>query len=244
MSLRILLNGAKGRMGRAIAEATPKMGAQISAAIDVGDSAEAVIGGCDVVIDFSFHAATLPLARICAAHGRPLVIGTTGHDDAERAAIVALADRVPIVWAGNYSLGVNLLNYLVGKAARALPDDFNPEIIEMHHNLKKDAPSGTAERLVEVIREARGLSREQERHGRHGLVGERPSAEIGIHAIRGGDIVGDHTVIFAGQGERLEFRHIATDRRIFAQGAVRAAQWLAGRKPGLFNMEDVLGLRD
>ena len=244
MSLRILLNGAKGRMGRAIAEATPKMGAQIAAAIDIGDSAEAVIGGCDVVIDFSFHAVTLPLARICAAHGRPLVIGTTGHDAAERAAIVALADRIPIVWAGNYSLGVNLLNYLVGKAARALPDDFNPEIIEMHHNLKKDAPSGTAERLVEVIREARGLTREQERHGRHGLVGERPAAEIGIHAIRGGDIVGDHTVIFAGQGERLEFRHIATDRRIFAQGAVRAALWLEGRKPGLFNMEDVLGLHD
>ncbi len=242
MSLRVLLVGARGRMGQAIIAAAPAAGAVIAAACDQGDTPADHLANCDVVIDFSFQAATAPLAVLCANAGKPLVIGTTGHSDADRATIRAQAATIPIVWAGNYSVGVNLLNALTRLAASVLGDSYDPEVVELHHRLKKDSPSGTAERLVDVIREVRGLTREQEKHGRQGLVGERPTAEIGVHAVRGGDIVGEHTVYFCGLGERVELTHRATDRRIFAQGALRAAVWVVGRKPQVYGMEEVLGL--
>lgn len=243
MPLKILLNGAQGRMGVAIQAVAAESNAVIAAAVDLGEDAEAHIDACDAVIDFSFHTATLPLIEIAARHGKPVVIGTTGHDEEERKAITAYAGQLPIVWAGNYSVGVNLLFYLTGKAATILGAQYHPEVTEMHHRHKKDAPSGTAERLVEVILGARGLTPDQVQHGRQGITGERPDAEVGVHALRGGDVVGEHTVYFAGPGERIELTHRATDRKIFAQGAIRAAHWVLGKKPGLYNMEDVLGLR-
>lgn len=241
--LRILLNGSMGRMGRAIAAAAPGQNAVIAAGLDAGDDAAAHIDACDAVIDFSHHTATLPLARLCAARGKPLVIGTTGHNAEERAAITAAVRDLPVVWAGNYSVGVNVLNYLVRLATEKLDEAYDIELVEMHHHHKKDAPSGTAEKLLEILKHGRGYGDEALKHGRSGIVGARPKREIGVHALRGGDVIGDHTVIFAGDGERVELTHKASDRAIFATGSVRAAHWAAKQKPGLYGMEDVLGLR-
>jgi len=240
--LRILLNGAKGRMGQAIAAAAQSAGATV-VGIDQGDDAASHIAACDVVIDFSFHAATPALAALAARHGKALVIGTTGHTDAEKAAIRQAASGIPVVWAGNYSIGVNLLNALVRRAASVLSAGWDIELTEMHHRLKKDAPSGTAERLLEILREERKVAADQLRHGRSGLVGERTPTEIGVHALRGGDVVGDHTVLFATDGERLELTHKASSRTIFAQGALRAAAWVVGKPAKVYGMDDVLGLR-
>ncbi len=242
--VKVLLNGSKGRMGQAIQAIAASEEVEVVAAVDAGDALDGALEACEVVIDFSFHEATLPLAQKAAEHGKPLVIGTTGHSAEEKEAIAALTGQIPMVWAGNFSTGVNLLFYLVGKAAKILARDYHPEIIEMHHRHKIDAPSGTAEHLLEIVREARGLTPEQTRHGREGVVGARPDDEIGMHALRGGDVVGDHTVMFAGPGERIELTHKASDRRIFAQGALRAAHWVLGKPPGLYRIEDVLGLRD
>lgn len=243
-SLRVLINGARGRMGQAVIESAAKGPYEIVAQVDAGDDLAAVIHACDVVVDFSLAAATLATARLAAAHGRCLVIGTTGHDEAEKAAISEAAERVPTVWAGNFSVGVNLLFYLTQKAAAVLSEDYNPEVVEMHHRMKRDAPSGTAERLLEILLQARRLRRDQVVHGRQGLVGERPEAEIGMHALRGGDVVGDHTVMFAGSGERLELTHKASNRSVFADGALRAAAWVVNQRPGIYDMQDVLGLKD
>lgn len=240
---KILLNGANGRMGRKIAECAPESGCEIVAECDIGCNPANFISKADCAVDFSFRDATPAMARLCAETGTPLVIGTTGHTAEQRAEILGCAEKTAIVWAGNYSVGVNLLNYLVGVAAKVLPAAYDIEIVEMHHRFKKDAPSGTAEKLLEVARNARGLSEGEVVYGRHGLVGERPEREIGVHALRGGSVVGDHTVIFAGDGERLELVHKAADRKIFALGALRAAKWLAGKPAGLYGMEDVLGLR-
>ncbi|MGA2018189.1 MAG: 4-hydroxy-tetrahydrodipicolinate reductase, partial [Opitutaceae bacterium] len=180
--------------------------------------------------------------ELAAAQGRPVVIGTTGHSPTEREALLKLAARVPCVWSGNFSVGVNLLYALTRRAARALGDDFDAEVIEMHHRMKVDAPSGTASRLLEIILEERKLDRAAIRHGREGITGERARAEVGVHSLRGGDVVGDHTVIFAGSGERIELVHRASDRAVFARGALRAAQWVAARPPGVYDMQDVLGL--
>ena len=240
--LRILLNGSKGRMGQAIAAAAKAAGAEV-VGIDQGDDAAAHIAGCDVVVDFSFHAATPALAALAARHGKALVIGTTGHSEAEKASIRASVAKIPVVWAGNYSIGVNLLNALVRRAASVLGTGWDIELTEMHHRLKKDAPSGTAERLLEILREERKVAADQLRHGRSGLVGERTPTEIGVHALRGGDVVGDHTVLFATDGERLELTHKASSRTIFAQGALRAAGWVAGKPAKIYGMDDVLGLR-
>lgn len=231
-------------MGQAIIAAAERQAAVIAHTLDVGDDAAACIRDCDAVIDFSFHSATLPLIKLAAEAGKPVVIGTTGHSEEEKEAIRNACKDIPVVWAGNYSVGVNLLNYLTGKAAKVLGNDYNPEVIEFHHRMKKDAPSGTADRLVEIVREARDLTREQEAHGRKGIVGERPTDEIGVHAVRGGDIVGEHTVYFIGMGERIELTHKATDRRIFAEGAVRAAQWIVGKPANIYDMQDVLELKD
>ncbi|MEM8549548.1 MAG: 4-hydroxy-tetrahydrodipicolinate reductase [Verrucomicrobiota bacterium] len=242
--VKVLLNGSKGRMGQAIQAIAASEEIEIVTAADLGDDISAGLEACEVVVDFSFHAATLPLAELAAEAGKPLVIGTTGHTASEKEAIAALSGRVPMVWAGNFSVGVNLLFYLVGKAAHILGRDYHPELIEMHHRHKVDAPSGTAEHLLSILREARNLTTDQTKHGRSGMTGERPDDEIGMHALRGGDVVGDHTVMFAGPGERIELTHRASDRRIFAQGALRAAHWVLGKPPGLYRVEDVLGLRD
>lgn len=243
MALNILINGARGRMGQAVAGAAKEMGVTVSGAVDVGDDVAAGLAGCDVVIDFSSHAATRSLLELAVSRGKPVVLGTTGHAAAEKKELLALAARVPCVWAGNFSVGVNLLFALTRRASAVLGADYDAEVIEMHHRFKKDAPSGTAARLLEIILEERKLGAEALRHGRAGITGERTATEVGIHALRGGDVVGDHTVMFAALGERLELTHKASDRGIFARGALRAAGWIVGQAPGVYDMQDVLGLR-
>ena len=243
MALKILLNGSKGRMGQTIAGLAGELGATITAATDAGDDPGKHIAGCDVIIDFSSHQATGTLLELATKHRKPIVIGTTGHAADERKKLLALAAKVPCVWAGNFSVGVNLLFALTRRAAAVLGSDYDVEVIEMHHRFKKDAPSGTAARLLEIILEERKLTAKALRHGRSGITGERQATEIGVHALRGGDVVGDHTVLFAALGERLELTHKASDRGIFARGAIRAAYWVAQQKPGVYDMQDVLGLK-
>jgi len=232
-------------MGQAIigcAQNDPEV--TVAAAVDAGDDFGAALAQAEAVIDFSHHTVTPAVAAACAASGKVLVVGTTGHTDAERAAIAEAATRIPVVFAPNFSIGVNTLFWLTRKAAEILGPGFDLEVVEMHHRLKKDAPSGTARRLAEILAETRGLDYGRDtRHGREGITGERTATEIGVHAIRGGDVVGDHTVIFATPGERVELTHKASSRETFAAGSIRAAKWARGRAPGLYDMEDVLGLR-
>ncbi len=242
MALKILVNGSKGRMGTAVAAAARDLGISVAAAVDQGDDLAGSIGLADVIVDFSSPQATRGLLEAAAQAGKPVVLGTTGHTAEEKAALLTLAARVPCVWAGNFSVGVNLLFALTRRAARALGEDYDTEVLEMHHRLKKDAPSGTAVRLLEIILEERRLDRGALRHGRQGITGERKRAEVGVHALRGGDVIGDHTVIFAGTGERIELTHRASDRAVFARGALRAAQWVVDRGPAVYDMQDVLGL--
>jgi 4-hydroxy-tetrahydrodipicolinate reductase len=241
---RIIITGSRGRMGRALAECAARIAElKIVGQIDQGDDLRAVIGQGDVVVDFSSHSATRGIAELCAEHHKAMVIGTTGHAEDERAKITKLGARIPIVWSSNFSTGVNTLFWLTRKAAEILGPGFDMEIVEMHHRLKRDAPSGTAKTLAEILAAARGQQLEEvARHGRAGIVGERTAAEIGIHSVRGGDVVGDHTVIFAGAGERVELTHRASSRETFANGALRAAQWVVKQRPGLYDMMDVLGL--
>jgi 4-hydroxy-tetrahydrodipicolinate reductase len=240
---RVLLVGAKGRMGHAIAAAAEAADAIIVAALDQGDDLTKEIDACEAVIDFSHPSATGEICRVCLGAGKPLVIGTTGHSAEERASLEKTAKSLPVVFSPNFSVGVNALFWLTRKAAEMLGPDFDLEIVETHHRLKKDAPSGTAKKLAEILCEVRKLDYAKNvAHGREGLVGQRPAAEIGVHSIRGGDVVGDHTVTFAGRGERLELTHKASSRETFAVGALRAAKWIVGRPAGLYSMEDVLGL--
>jgi 4-hydroxy-tetrahydrodipicolinate reductase len=242
---KIIITGSKGRMGQALlncAARIPEL--KVVGAVDQGDDLGALLGQADVVIDFSFHNATLGVAELCAKHQKAVVIGTTGHSPEDKAKIVALKAQIPMVMATNFSTGVNTLFWLTRKAAEILGPAFDLEVVEMHHRLKKDAPSGTATTLLEILADVRKLQLEEAlRHGRKGIVGERTQNEIGIHAIRGGDVVGDHTVIFANDGERVELTHKASSRDTFANGALRAAQWLVRQKPGLYDMQDVLGLK-
>jgi 4-hydroxy-tetrahydrodipicolinate reductase len=243
--LELLINGARGRMGQTlIACVTGDPALHVFAAVDVGDDFAAAVPGADAVIDFSHHSTVEPVLARCMEHQKTLVIGTTGHTDAQVAAIQHAAGQIPIVFAPNYSVGVNTLFWLTRKAAEILGPGFDLEVLEMHHRLKKDAPSGTAKRLVEILAEVRKLKyNENARHGRQGMVGERTDAEIGVHAIRGGDVVGDHTVIYAAHGERLELTHRASSRETFARGALRAALWAHDKPAGLYDMQDVLGLK-
>lgn len=243
--LRVIINGARGRMGQALLSCAASMqDLEVSAGLDLGDDLAGALAGADAVVDFTHATATAAIAGLCADAGKTLVIGTTGQDDTTREAIHVAARRIPIVFAPNFSVGVNTLFWLTRKAAEILGPDFDLEVVEMHHRLKKDAPSGTARRLVEILAEVRGLSYERDtRHGREGMTGERARNEIGLHALRGGDVVGDHSVIYANEGERLELTHKASSRDTFARGALRAALWAHGRPPGLYDMEDVLGLR-
>lgn len=242
---RIIINGSKGRMGQALLTcARQHVGLEVVAGIDVGDDLAGILPGADAVIDFTHHDATPAVAALCAAQGKALVIGTTGHNETEKAAIRSAAGTIPMVWASNYSTGVNTLFWLTRKAAEILGPSFDLEVMETHHRLKKDAPSGTATTLLEILGEVRKVQLDEAlRHGRQGIVGQRTSSEIGIHAIRGGDVVGDHTVLFADVGERVELTHKASSRDTFANGALRAAAWVVGRPPGVYDMQDVLGLR-
>lgn len=243
MAPRILINGAKGRMGQAVASSAKEMGLVVAASVDVGDDVAAGLATADVAVDFSAHSATRALLEAAVAKKKPVVLGTTGHTAEEKKHLLALAAKVPCVWAGNFSVGVNLLFALTRRASAVLGDDYDAEVVEMHHRFKKDAPSGTAARLLEIILEERKLTAKALRHGREGITGERTKTEVGIHALRGGDVVGDHTVIFAALGERLELTHKASDRGIFARGALRAAQWVVNQQPGVYDMQDVLGLK-
>lgn len=222
--VRIALVGARGRMGQATVAAVEKSsGLTISARVNHNDSIESAIEACDVAIDFSTAAATSGVCQACTKYRKPLVLGTTGHDEAQKTSIADAAKEIPIVFAANFSTGVNVLFALTRRATELLGNDFDLDVIEMHHRTKKDAPSGTARRLLEILREARGTKK-----------------EITAKSIRAGDIVGDHTVIFAGPGERLELVHRAASRETFALGALRAARWIIDRPPGLYRMEDVL----
>ena len=225
----------------ALLAAAKELDLTISAALDVGDDLGAALPACDVVIDFSHHSATAGVIDLSIRHGKALVVGTTGHTSDERNKLAARAAvAIPTVWASNYSVGVNVLFHLVAEAARVLDDSFDAEVIEMHHRFKKDAPSGTAASLLEILIRARDLNESDLRHGRHGIVGERTKREIGVHAVRGGDVVGDHTVMFAALGERIELTHRAGDRAILARGALHAARWVFARPTGLYDMQDVL----
>lgn len=241
--IRIIIVGSKGRMGQALASCAGRNpDVQIAGLVDQGDDLGAVISESHVVIDFSFHNVTSGVVALCAEHRKPAVIGTTGHTDAEKARINAAAAKIPMVMASNFSTGVNTLFWLTRKAGEILGPGYDLEVIETHHRMKKDAPSGTATTLAEILAEVRRQQlKEVIRHGREGITGERTATEIGMHSVRGGDVVGDHTVIFAAPGERVELTHKASNRETFANGALRAAQWLIGRPPGLYTMRDVLG---
>jgi 4-hydroxy-tetrahydrodipicolinate reductase len=203
-----------------------------------------LVATTEVSIDVSVPEGSVQIASLCARHGKPLVIGTTGHSDAQMKAIDSAAATCPILVAPNFSVGVNLLFWLTRETAKVLGEAFDAEVIEMHHKLKKDAPSGTAKRIAEILAGTRSTTYEKAvRHGRQGMVGQRTPQEIGVHAVRGGSVVGEHTVVFAGEGERIELIHRAASRDTFANGALWAAGWLLGQAPGRYDMQDVLGLK-
>ncbi len=243
MALKILINGGKGRMGQAVADAAGQAGLAVGASVDVGDDIKAALATCDAIVDFSAAGATRTLLELALAQHKPVVLGTTGHSAEEKKKLLQLAAGIPCVWAGNFSIGVNLLFALTRRATAILGPDYDTEVIEMHHRFKKDAPSGTAARLLEIILEERKLGAEALRHGREGMTGARQPTEVGVHALRGGDVVGDHTVMFAALGERIELTHRASDRAIFARGALRAVEWVVNQPPGVYDMQDVLGLQ-
>ena len=245
--LKIVIYGSKGRMGQALidlAKENPEL--DLIGTIDTGESLDP-IAGCDAVIDFTHADATLPALKKCIELGKIIVIGTTGHSNDVRQAITQASTKIPVIFSPNYSVGVNTLFWLTKKAAEILGPDYDAEVIEVHHRLKKDAPSGTARRLVEVLDDTYGLDYDKDtRHGRVGMTGERTKSEVGVHAVRAGDVVGDHTVMLAAPGDRLELIHRATSRETFARGALRAALWARDAKAnqsGLYDMQDVLGLR-
>jgi len=223
-AVRVLLIGAAGRMGktlRELAENDPNV--QIVAECELGDSIEPTMKNCEVAIDFSQPDSIDEICRAASRHRKSLVIGTTGHSQQQRKTIEQTAHLVPIILASNFSVGVNVLFWLAQKAAELLGSDFNPEIVETHHKMKKDAPSGTAKTLAEILKAVR-------------------NSEIPVRSIRQGDVVGEHTVIFGGPGESLELSHRAANRGIFALGALRAAKWIINKPPALYSMQDVLGM--
>jgi 4-hydroxy-tetrahydrodipicolinate reductase len=269
MTLQVAVHGAGGRMGRSVIEVLlADENATLVAAVDraghpllgqdgglllgqpkpsgvtLSDDLKGAIERAEVVIDFSLPDATVGVLARCAAAKRAVVVGTTGLDGMCQEALAALARVAPVVAAPNFSVGVNVLWALSGYAVQLLGEEFDVEIVEMHHKHKVDAPSGPAVRLTEVAARVRGLDPEwATTMGRSGNAGPRPSSEIGVHALRGGDVIGDHTLALAGPGERVELTHRAGGREIFARGAVRAAHWVKGKSPGRYEMSDVLGIR-
>ena len=266
--LSVTITGSGGRMGRALIEALAASDkARLHGAVDRGGSAligldagvfagvgqadvhirddlAYVLPGTDALIDFTRPEATLHYLPLCVAAGVPMVIGTTGFSAGQKAMLTQAATHIPIVLAANFSVGVNLCLKLLDTAARALGDEFDVEIIEAHHRHKVDSPSGTALALGQAVAGVLGRNLDEcAVYGREGITGERDSKTIGFATVRGGDIVGDHTVLFAGLGERVEITHKASSRMTFARGAVQAARWVKGRTPGMYDMQDVLELR-
>lgn len=266
--VKIGVTGAAGRMGgRIISIIAGNEGVELAGALEnegnaaigkdagelagvgtlgvkISSDADLVIKSVDVLIDFTFPEVTLSLLKIAASHGKGAVIGSTGFTDTERAELEQVSAGIPVVFAPNMSMGVNVLFKLVSEAARALGDDFDIEMVEAHHRMKKDSPSGTAMKLAEVAAEAVGRKiADVGVYERHGMIGARSKDEIGVQTLRGGDVVGDHTVYFYGMGERVELTHRATSRDTFASGSVRAALWLKDKGAGLYDMQDVLGLK-
>lgn len=258
--MKLGIAGAGGRMGRTLVEAiAADRDVELAAALDaegaasigqaaggvrIGSDIEAALAACEALIDFTRPEGTLRHVEACVRRGRAIVIGTTGFTDAQLGSIREASRRVPVVLSPNFAVGVNVLFKVAEMAAKALGDAYDVEIIEAHHRHKVDAPSGTALKLGEVI--ARALGRDlaaAARHGREGDVGARTASEIGFHAVRGGDIVGEHTALFAGAGERLELTVRSQSRMTYAAGAVRAAKWVRGRPAGLYDMFDVLGMK-
>jgi 4-hydroxy-tetrahydrodipicolinate reductase len=240
----LLVTGISGRMGQAVLQAASEAGVPVTATHDAGQDIHTTIAKATCAIDFTIHSFTTTLVQAALENGTSLVIGTTGHTDEERSMIREAAKTIPIVYASNYSVGVNTLFWLTRHAARILTQDrFDIEVTEMHHKHKIDAPSGTARRILEILNEETGTSYQDDiAHGRLGNIGPRKLREIGMHTLRGGDVVGDHTVLFAADGERVEITHKASSRMTFAAGAVRAACWLETQPIGLYDMQDVLGL--
>ena len=264
--MKICMAGACGRMGRRILEIALAEGIDVGGAFDTASMSgmELVIGSevhkpriitvssdagteiakSDVLIDFTVAEACVGNVKAAAEHSRPVVVGTTGLNEAQKADLKSYANKIAIVYAPNMSVGVNVLFKITSEVAAILGLDYNVEITEIHHNQKKDSPSGTAVHLAERVAQSLGLSyAEETAHGRSGMVGARPVREIGVHALRGGDVVGEHTVSFVGQGERIELTHKAHNRDNFARGALRAAKFAIHAKPGMYDMQDVLGLR-
>jgi 4-hydroxy-tetrahydrodipicolinate reductase len=259
VTTRVCVLGPSGKMGRAVLDAAAGAGITVAAAVDrpgapvLGQEVapgvvatadlRAGLAAADVYVDFTTPAGTAAAARIARELGRAAVIGTTGLDAAAEEAVAALAAAAPVVVAANFSLGVNVVLGLVKRAARALGPDWDPEIVELHHRAKRDAPSGTAIAIGRAIAEGLDVDYDDvRRYAREGEVGARPDGEIGVVAVRGGDVVGEHTAYFFGRHERVEISHRATSRTIFATGALRAAAWAVGQPPGRYDMLDVLGL--
>ncbi len=244
--IKLLITGSSGRMGQTLIQAgNDHLETEVTSTHDAGDDIHDRFQNTDACIDFTVHHFTKEVLDAAIAAKTPLVIGTTGHTDEEKARITEAAKTLPIVFAANYSIGVNTLFWLTQKATQILGNDaFDIEVTEMHHKHKIDAPSGTARRLLEILNEETKTSYENDvAHGRLGNIGPRPSKEIGMHTLRGGDVVGDHTVMFAADGERVELTHKASSRMTFASGAVRAAVWIQDKPAGLYDMQDVLGLK-
>jgi 4-hydroxy-tetrahydrodipicolinate reductase len=266
--VNVVVTGANGRMGSQIVRLVKQgEGLALHAAVErpgfppgtdagvpaglgpigvaIGDDLGKALTGAQVVVDFTGPEASARHAELCAERGVAIVIGSTGFTAETRARVDAVAKKIPVVLSPNMSVGVNVLFELVRQAAKALGEAYDVEILDIHHKKKRDAPSGTAVKLAEVAADA--LEREMAAsvaYVRHGILGERPPWQIGVQALRGGDVVGDHTVYFLGEGERLELTHRAASREQFARGALRAAAWLPGRPAGLYDMADVLGLRE
>jgi 4-hydroxy-tetrahydrodipicolinate reductase len=223
--VKVIICGSKGRMGQAliaVIKSDPEL--QLVGEIDQGDDLTKVIAHGDVVVDFSVREATSAVAKVVAEHKKALVIGTTGHSDHEKNVVRELTQKISVVWSANFSTGVNTLFWMTQKVAEIVGNDWEAEIVETHHTAKKDAPSGTAKRLQEILKHVRGR-------------------DVPAHALRIGDVVGDHTVTFGTRGEQIELTHRAGSRETFARGALRAAKWVVAQPPGLYDMQDVLGLR-
>ncbi len=265
--IKIAVCGAAGRMGQRIIVAVKEAGCELSGALErpghdlvgqdaglisgcgplgvkISDDLNAVVEGCDVLIDFTSPKVSLKNLELCGLKKKAIVIGSTGFTPEERELAAELALDIPVIIAPNMSVGVNVCFKILKDIAKTLGDDFDVEIVELHHNKKKDAPSGTAVRMGEVVAEALGRDYNQvARCSREGIIGERTKEEIGMQTVRGGDIIGEHTVYFIGMGERIELSHRAMTRDMFSRGSVRAAKWVVGQVPGIYDMQDVLGLR-
>ncbi len=265
--IKVAVTGAAGRMGgRIITLVTETEGLQVAGAVEMAghpklgedagyvagcgdlgikitDSLEQALADADVLVDFTWPEVTLANAAVCAKLNKAMVVGTTGLKPEQREVIEAIAAKIPVVFAPNMSVGVNVCFKILKEIAATLGEGFDVEIVELHHKMKKDSPSGTAVRMGEIVAEALGRDYNQvANYHREGMCGERTQEEIGMQTVRGGDIVGEHTVYFVGMGERIELTHRAMSRDMFARGAIRAAGWLAGKPAGLYDMQKVLGL--